>query len=96
MARYFSNEEIKNLDPDFVDVLDQARRLSGVTFYLFHKESGPLKDRRDVDLKCEDDHARFHIVRSLMYSGLNRVGLEQSYVHVEYEKDPKNRLYLIK
>lgn len=96
MAIYFPDEEVQNLNSEFIECLDQARKLSGVTFYLFHKKQMNGLNRQDVDLRCEDPHARFHIVRALMNAGLNRIGIYPDYVHVEYDRAPQNRLWIEK
>lgn len=96
MALYFPEEEVKGLNLDLIELLDMARRLSGVTFFLFHKKPVvETTDVKEIDLRCEDDHARFHIVRSLLNSGLNRIGIADGYIHVEYEEGPINRMWFI-
>ena len=96
MSVYFTPEEIKDLDNDFVELLDLARKLSGVTFELFHADKRDEKNRKDVSIRCVDEHARFHIIRSLLNAGLNRFGWNDEYVQVEYDRKPINRVWFIK
>ena len=95
MPEYFSKDEVKNLSSDLVVILDVARKLSGVTFDLFHKDNTEKKERRDVYLKCSDAHARFHMVRSLINAGINRIGIGPESLYVEYEEKPINRIWFL-
>lgn len=86
------DEEIQNLDPEFVGMLDLARRLSGVTFYF---EKRDLNKPDEVDLKCDDDHARYHTIKSLMEAGIIKIGISSSLIHVEFGRDPSNKMWVI-
>ena len=43
-----------------------------------------------VDIRCEDDKARFKIVAALLAAGLTRVGIAPTYIHVDDDLLTKN------
>jgi uncharacterized protein YcbK (DUF882 family) len=85
---YFQESEVKGLDTEFVAKLDMARHAAGIQFVIVsgkrteehNMEVGGVPDSAHTkglaaDLKVSDSHNLFRMVKSLVDSGINRVGI---------------------
>jgi zinc D-Ala-D-Ala carboxypeptidase len=85
---YFTDEEIKSLDKEFVALLDQARHLAGVPFVIssgyrtpeHNADVGGANDSAHckglaIDLVVTNDISAGCILKGLYAVGLTRIGL---------------------
>jgi uncharacterized protein YcbK (DUF882 family) len=90
------------IDEGFITLLDEARSLSGVPFVINSGYRCPIHNMAvggsptsshlkgcAVDIKCEGDEERMKIVNQLIHVGFNRIGVANSFIHVD-EDDDKN------
>ena len=86
--KYFRDEEIKNLDLEFVAMLDNARHVSGVPYTITSGYRTPEENFEvggvdasahtkglAVDLRCQDTHHLGLILKGLYAVGFNRIGI---------------------
>lgn len=85
---YFTDEEVKGLQPEFVALLDRARHDAGVPFTItcgfrdpeHNAQVGGVSDSAHlkglaVDLHCPDSHTAFLIVQACLAVGIKRAGV---------------------
>jgi len=93
---WFTEDEVKGLDPKFVTRLDNARSISMVPYKITsgyrspegNEEVGGVKASAHtkglgVDLACADSHQRFRILKGLFAIGLTRIGIYDRHIHVD-------------
>ncbi len=85
---YFSNGEIKNLDLEFVAMLDRARHKAGIPFVITSGFRSPEDNFNAggvqgsshtkglaVDLRCHSSTELWHILDGLFSAGFTRIGI---------------------
>jgi uncharacterized protein YcbK (DUF882 family) len=84
------------MDCDFLEKLDQAREIADVPFKINSgfrtvdhnkkvggkSESSHLKGLA-VDISCTDSRSRYYIITALLEAGFNRIGVGNSFIHVD-------------
>ena len=86
----------KNMDADFMQLLDRARTEAGIPFKI---NSGYRTKERNqhiggsknsshcygyaADLHCTDSRSRWIIIDSLQKAGFNRFGIADTFIHVD-------------
>lgn len=86
----------QNMQEDFLTKLDEARTLAGVPFVI---NSGYRTIERNnkvggksnsahlfgyaADISCSNSRDRFIIINALIQSGFNRVGIADTFIHVD-------------
>lgn len=91
---------IDDMDCDFLESLDEARRLADVPFVLnsayrsveyekLHGRSGTSSHCKGlaVDIKCLNPSTREKIVSGLIRAGFHRIGIYPRFVHVDGDDD---------
>lgn len=86
--KYFTEEEVKGLDNEFIAKLERARHEAGVPFVITSARRSPgdnatvggVQDSahlsgRAVDLRSHDTHTHFKIVAGAILAGINRIGV---------------------
>jgi zinc D-Ala-D-Ala carboxypeptidase len=98
MTKYFKEVEYK-MDKDFLCKLDQAREFAGFPFFINsawrspdHPESikNPTSSHIKglaVDIRARDSRTRYLIIDALMHVGFNRIGISDTFIHVDDDKD---------
>ena len=84
------------MDADFLVMLDEARSIAGVSFHInsgyrtrVHNERvGGSKNSSHLrglaaDIRCRNSSERFLIVAALIAAGFNRIGIANSFIHVD-------------
>lgn len=108
MAKYFRPEEVKGLQPELVEMLDRLRFEAGIPLTInsgFRSEAknsavGGVKDSAHTtgfacDLACTDGLSRIKIVRAALDVGFDRIGIANTFVHVDIDKSkPHPRIWL--
>ncbi len=98
MTKYFKEVEYK-MDADFLAKLDKAREFAKVPFVINsayrspeHPESikNPTSSHIKglaVDIKATDSKTRFKIVKALVTVGFTRIGIADTFIHVDLDFD---------
>ena len=98
MTKYFKEVEYK-MDVDFLAKLDKAREFAKVPFVINsayrspeHAESikNPTSSHIKglaVDIKATDSKTRYKVLNSLMHVGFNRIGIADTFIHVDDDTD---------
>lgn len=102
--KYFNQNEIEGLKPELCEMLDKARELAGIPFYLNstlrspekNAEVGGVKDSAHirgeaVDIRCRNSNERFIMKKALYDVGFKRIGHGKTFIHADIAKDkPQN------
>ena len=98
MSKYFKEIEA-NMDKRFLFVLDEAREFAGIPFIINsayrspdHPESikNPTSSHIKglaVDIKATDSVTRFKIIEALVSVGFTRIGIADTFIHVDLDLD---------
>lgn len=98
MSKYF-NEIENNMNKDFLFVLDEAREFAGIPFIInsaYRSPEHPLSIKNPssshikglaVDIKATDSKTRFKIVKALIEVGFTRIGIADTFIHVDLDLD---------
>lgn len=114
--RYFKLDEftckcgcgLNNMDIKLLEMLDEARHLSGVPFVIncgcrcnkHNKEVGGVKDSSHllglaVDISARSDFQKFKIIGALYLVGFRRILLYDSFIHVDIDLSKVNPILKI-
>ena len=103
MTKYFKEVEYK-MDVDFLIKLDKAREFAKVPFVINsayrspeHAESikNPTSSHIKglaVDIKATDSRTRYKVLNALMHVGFNRIGIADTFIHVDDDKDKSQKV----
>ena len=99
MSKYFKEIE-QNMDTDFLDKLDEAREFAGIPFIINSAYRSPEKNKAAggkpnsshlkglaVDIKSTDSRTRFLVLNALTRAGFTRIGIADTFIHVDYDFD---------
>tara|TARA_R110000796_G_scaffold127922_2_gene243354 strand:- start:563 stop:886 length:324 start_codon:yes stop_codon:yes gene_type:complete len=98
MTKYFKEVEYR-MDAEFLEKLDAAREFAGFPFFINsawrsadHPESvkNPTSSHIKglaVDIRAKDSRTRYLIIDALMHVGFNRIGIADTFIHVDDDKD---------
>ena len=98
MSKYFKEIET-NMNNNLLFVLDEAREFAGIPFVInsayrspTHPESikNPTSSHIKglaVDIKATDSTTRFKIVEALISVGFTRIGIADTFIHVDLDFD---------
>ena len=98
MSKYFKEIET-NMSKEFLFVLDEAREIAGIPFVInsaYRSPEHPLSIKNPssshikglaVDIKATDSNTRFKIVKALIEVGFNRIGIADTFIHVDLDLD---------
>ena len=98
MSKYFKEIET-NMSKEFLFVLDEAREVSGIPFIInsaYRSPEHPLSIKNPssshikglaVDIKATDSKTRFKIVQALITVGFTRIGIADTFIHVDLDLD---------
>ena len=96
MSKYFKEIE-ENMQPHFLAKLDEAREYAGIPFVInsaYRSPTHPLSIKNPtsshikglaVDIRCNTSRNRFIILDSLIAVGFNRIGIADSFIHVDLD-----------
>ena len=103
MTKYFKEIEYK-MDKDFLAKLDKAREFAKVPFVINsayrspeHPESikNPTSSHIKglaVDIKATDSRTRYKVLNALIQVGFNRIGIADTFIHVDDDKDKSQQV----
>ena len=98
MSKYFKEIEYK-MDEDFLAKLDDAREFAVFPFFINsayrspdHPESikNPTSSHIKglaVDIRARDSKTRYLIIDALMHVGFNRIGIADTFIHVDDDRN---------
>jgi len=98
MSKYFKEIEYK-MDKDFLAKLDDAREFAGIPFFINsayrspeHPESikNPTSSHIKglaVDIRVRDSKTRYIVLDALMHVGFNRIGIADTFIHVDDDRN---------
>ena len=98
MSKYFKEIET-NMNKEFLFVLDEAREFAGIPFIInsaYRSPDHPLSIKNPssshikglaVDIKATDSVTRFKIVKALIEVGFTRIGIADTFIHVDLDLD---------
>ena len=96
MSKYFKNIE-DNMNADFLNKLDEAREYAGIPFVInsaYRSPTHPLSIKNPtsshikglaVDIRCNTSRNRFIILDALIAVGFNRIGIADTFIHVDLD-----------
>ena len=85
------------MDEEFLERLDQARAFADIPFIInsaYRSQNHPLSIKNPssshikglaVDIKANDNATRFKIVESLISVGFTRIGIADTFIHVDMD-----------
>jgi len=103
MTKYFKEIEYK-MDKDFLAKLDKAREFAKVPFVINsayrspeHAESikNPTSSHIKglaVDIRTTDSRTRYKVLNALIHVGFNRIGIADTFIHVDDDKDKSQQV----
>jgi len=98
MSKYFKEIE-DNMNKEFLFVLDEAREFARIPFIInsaYRSPDHPLSIKNPssshikglaVDIKATDSITRFKIVKALIEVGFTRIGIADTFIHVDLDLD---------
>ena len=96
-----------DVKPAFIEKLQKARDIAGVSFKITSgvrciahnkaeesKDSSSHVDGLAADIACSDSPTRCAILKSLIMVGFNRIGIADTFIHVDYDLNkPKDVIW---
>ena len=98
MSKYFKSIE-ENMNVDFLNKLDEAREYAGIPFAInsaYRSPTHPLSIKNPtsshikglaVDISVKDSVTRGAVLEALRAVGFNRIGIANSFIHVDMDFD---------
>jgi len=99
MSKYFKDKE-ENMDVDFLAKLDKAREYANIPFIINSAYRSPEHNAKvggkpgsshikglAVDISAKDSRTRFLILDALFAVGFTRIGIADSFIHVDSDID---------
>ena len=97
----------KNMKRDFPKKLDKARELSGCNYVISsgfrseetNKRVGGVPNSSHLkgcaaDIYCKDSGTRQKIVNGLIQAGFTRIGIADTFIHCDTDKDKNDAIWL--
>ena len=97
----------KNMKKDFLTKLDKARDIADVPFKITsgyrsketNKKVGGVSTSSHLkglaaDISCKDSSTRQKIVSALIQAGFTRIGIADTFIHCDTDKDKNDAIWL--
>lgn len=104
MSKYFKKIE-ENMDKTFLQKLDEARELAGIPFIINSAYRSPEHNAKiggkpnsshikglAVDISVTDSRTRFIVLNALINAGFNRIGIADTFIHVDLDLDKSSKV----
>jgi zinc D-Ala-D-Ala carboxypeptidase len=105
MTKYFEEINDGNMDLDFLSKLDEAREMANIPFkinsaYRSKEHNANIGGKPNsshlkglaVDISVTDSRSRFIVLEALIKVGFNRIGIADTFIHVDDDKDKSDRV----
>lgn len=99
MTRYFKEIDCGNMNQEFLLKLDRAREVAQIPFKINSAYRTPEHNAKiggkpnsshlkglAVDISATDSIQRFTILKALIDTGFNRIGIAKTFIHVDDDK----------
>jgi uncharacterized protein YcbK (DUF882 family) len=98
MSKYFKEIEY-GMNPKFLEKLDEAREFAGFPFFInsaYRSPDHPLSIQNPtsshikglaVDIGVTDSSTRYLVIDALIHVGFNRIGIADTFIHVDDDKE---------
>jgi len=92
------------MDEEFLQRLDQARAFADIPFIInsaYRSPNHPLSIKNPssshikglaVDIKATDNVTRFKIIDALLFVGFKRIGIADTFIHVDMDYDKRQEI----
>lgn len=97
----------KNMKKDFLTKLDKARAIADVPFKITSGYRSKETNKRvkgvstsshlkglAADISCKDSSTRQKIVNALIQAGFTRIGIADTFIHCDTDKDKNDAIWL--
>jgi len=97
----------KNMKKEFLTKLDKARAIANVPFKITSGYRSKETNKRvkgvstsshlkglAADISCKDSSTRQKIVNSLIQAGFTRIGIADTFIHCDTDKDKQDAIWL--
>jgi len=97
----------KNMKKDFLTKLDKARAIADVPFKITsgyrsketNKRAGGVSTSSHLkglaaDISCKDSSTRQKILNALIQAGFTRIGIADTFIHCDTDKDKNDAIWL--
>ena len=97
----------KNMKKDFLTKLDKARAIADVPFNITSGYRSKETNKRvkgvstsshlkglAADISCKDSSTRQKIVSALIQAGFTRIGIADTFIHCDTDKDKNDAIWL--
>ena len=97
----------KNMKKDFLKKLDKARAIADVPFKITSGYRSKETNKRvkgvstsshlkglAADISCKDSSTRQKIVNALIQAGFTRIGIADTFIHCDTDKDKQDAIWL--
>ena len=104
MTKYFKEIEYK-MDKDFLSKLDKAREYAKIPFVINSAYRSPEHNAKiggspnsshikglAVDIRTTDSRTRYRVLEALIHAGFNRIGIADTFIHVDDDKDKSSNV----
>ncbi len=103
MSKYFKEIE-ENMNADFLNKLDEAREIANIPFIInsaYRSPEHPLSIKNPssshikglaVDISAKDSRTRFIVLNALINAGFNRIGIADTFIHVDLDLDKSSKV----
>ena len=106
MTKYFKElSDLDKMDKEFLLKLDRARDLAGIPFKINSAYRTPEHNAKiggkpnsshlkglAVDISVTNSRQRFIILKALLDTGFNRIGIAKSFIHVDDDKSKDSQV----
>jgi uncharacterized protein YcbK (DUF882 family) len=105
MTKYFKEIDDGNMDSNFLKLLDEAREVAEIPFVINSayrtpehnaKIGGSLNSSHlkglAVDISVTNSTQRFIVLNALISVGFTRIGISDTFIHVDLDKDKSQQV----
>lgn len=105
MTRYFKEIDDGNMNQEFLLKLDRAREVAQIPFKINSAYRTPEHNAKiggkpnsshlkglAVDISVRDSRSRFIVLNALISVGFNRIGIADTFIHVDLDKDKSQQV----
>ena len=105
MIKYFKEIDDGNMNQEFLIKLDRAREVAQIPFKINSAYRSPEHNAKiggkpnsshlrglAVDISVTDSRSRFIILEALISVGFNRIGIADTFIHVDDDKEKSEKV----